>query len=129
MAKLNKTRMIAATLLGSLFLGAPITSYAQDFRSSNSINARVISSGFNNRVVTQSRFNTGNNFNRRSNFIGRNNFNTRSNFGFNNRRIISPVFAVKSKILTPKVTLGKIISSKVIVTSPSRFSSNRRGFR
>ena len=35
MAKLNKTRTIAAALLGTAVLGAPITSYAQDFRTNS----------------------------------------------------------------------------------------------
>jgi len=33
MAKLNKTRTIAAALLGTIVLAAPVTSFAQDFRT------------------------------------------------------------------------------------------------
>ena len=43
MAKLNKTRTIAAALLGTIVLAAPVTSFAQDFRTiSNGVdNCRV----------------------------------------------------------------------------------------
>ena len=37
MAILNKTRTIAAALLGTAVLGAPITSFAQDYRTSSNI--------------------------------------------------------------------------------------------
>ena len=40
MAKLNKTRTVAAALLGTIVLAAPVTSFAQDFRT--------VSNGFDN---------------------------------------------------------------------------------
>ena len=51
MAKLNKTRTIAAALLGTAVLGAPITSFAQDFRSNSSSFVNCQTDTRNNQVV------------------------------------------------------------------------------
>ena len=51
MAKLNKTRTIAAALLGTVVLAAPVTSFAQDFRTTSNgfDNCRV--DNRNNQIV------------------------------------------------------------------------------
>ena len=51
MAILNKTRTIAAVLLGTAVMGAPITSFAQDFRSNSSSFANCQIDNRNNQVV------------------------------------------------------------------------------
>lgn len=51
MAKLNKTRTIAAALLGTAVLGAPITSFAQDFRTTSNSYTECKTADRNNQVV------------------------------------------------------------------------------
>lgn len=51
MAKLNKTRTIAAALLGTAVLGAPITSFAQDFRTNSRTFTECKVDDRNNQVV------------------------------------------------------------------------------
>ncbi|MEP6342805.1 MAG: glycine zipper 2TM domain-containing protein [Maricaulaceae bacterium] len=51
MAKLNKTRTIAAALLGTAVLGAPITSFAQDFRTTSNSYSECKTADRNNQVV------------------------------------------------------------------------------
>ena len=118
MAKLNKTRTLAAALLGTLFLSAPITSYAKDFRStSHSVNTRIISSTFTNRGISQSRFNTRNN-------IG---LHKRS-LGHSNLIIATPLIKIKSNIFTPKFKTVKLAPKKVIVKKTPVLLKTRRGY-
>jgi len=51
MAKLNKTRTIAAALLGTAVLGAPITSFAQDFKTGSRSFAECKIDDKNNQVI------------------------------------------------------------------------------
>jgi len=51
MAKLNKTRTIAAALLGTIVLAAPVTSFAQDFRSTSNGFANCQVENRNNQVA------------------------------------------------------------------------------
>ena len=123
MAKLNKTRTVAAALLGTLFLSAPIASHAQDFRTtSNSVNSRIVTSGFANRGVTQTRFNTRNNFGIRQ-----------TSRGFNNNVLGTSLLKIKTGLFTPrlkvvKIAPKKIATKKVVVAKKSVFSKSRFGY-
>jgi len=129
MAKLNKTRIIAAALLGTFFLSAPVASYASDFRtSSHSVNARIITSTFANRGISATRLKTSRIITPR--FNSRNNIGFRqASLGLSKRLIGTPVIKVKSNVFTPKLTVAPLVTKKVLVKKPILLSRTHRGFK
>ena len=124
MAKLNKTRILATALIGTIVMGASIPSHAQNFRSSSQgFNTSSVSIGFTNRGISAVSFNTRNNIGFRQTSRG---FNNRL---IGQRRFVQPVFVAPSRFPSSNIIVKKPLTSKVIVRKQNLFSTNRRGFR
>ena len=110
MAKLNKTRTIAAALLGTVVLAAPVTSFAQDFRTTSKIaSAHVTSNGFANRG-----------------FNGRNGFASQTiSYRQNNRYVKQRLYQIDREIHSANLKIDQLKYEEDRLKDKRRHTRNR----